>query len=83
MKNVSLYFQEGNSDKEYHIQLEKSGDGFVVNFQYGRRGSNLSAGTKTPTPLPLKEADKVYESKLKEQLRKGYTEGEKKKNSLM
>ncbi len=79
-KSVSLYFKEGTSDKEYHLQLKQSGDGYVVNFQYGRVGNALKADTKTPTALPYDEADKVYEKKLKEQLRKGYSEGEKKKD---
>jgi len=80
MKNVSLYFKEGTSDKEYHLQLEKVKGGFVVNFQYGRRGSSLKSDTKTDTPVSEAEADKIYEAKLREQLRKGYSEGEKKKD---
>src|ERR1035437_4676329 len=81
MKNVSLYFKEGSSDKEYHIQLEEAKGGFVVNFQYGRVGNALQTGTKTPSPVSEAEADKIYTKLLKEKTAKGYAEsGEKKKD---
>ena len=83
MKQVSLYFKEGTSDKEYHIQLEKSGSNYVVNFQYGRVGNALNLGTKTATPVSLEEAEKIYSKLLKEKTGKGYTEKDnvKKKSS--
>lgn len=82
MKEVSLYFKEGTSDKEYHIQLEKANGGFTVNFQYGRVGNALQTGTKTPKPVSEEEADKIYTKLLKEKTAKGYTpkEGGEKKN---
>ena len=46
-EKISLYYQSGNSDKVYHVQLEESDGLYVVNFQYGRRGSTLNTGTKT------------------------------------
>ena len=73
---VSLYYCEGTSDKVYHIQLESEGCGHVVNFQYGRRGSTLNCGTKTPNPVSLEEAEKIYNKLLKEKLGKGYQECE-------
>lgn len=51
-ESVSLFFKEGTSDKEYHAQLEPKDSGWIVNFQYGRRGSALRAESKTPQPLP-------------------------------
>jgi bifunctional non-homologous end joining protein LigD len=78
MKNVSLYFKEGSSDKEYHIQLEKKDGGFVVNFQYGRVGSNLNAGTKTDSPVSLEAAEKIFAKLEREKRGKGYSDGEKK-----
>lgn len=74
-KSISLYFKEGTSDKQYNVQLEKDGNDYVVNFQYGRRGSALKGGTKTPVPLSEAAATKVYDKIVNEQLRKGYTEG--------
>lgn len=72
---VSLYYQQGPSDKVYHIQLEKAEGGYVVNFQYGRRGSALKSGTKTESSVSLECAKKVYEKLLNEKLGKGYSEG--------
>lgn len=74
MKNISLYFKEGSSDKEYHVQMVKSGKGVVVNFQYGRVGNALQSGTKTPVPVSEEEAEKVYDKLVKEKMRKGYAE---------
>ena len=79
MKNISLYFKEGSSDKEYHAQMVKSGKGVVVNFQYGRVGNALQSGTKTPTPVSEEEADKIYTKLVKEKMGKGYQEAPGKK----
>jgi hypothetical protein len=73
-KKVALFFQEGTSDKEYHLALAESGGKYVVNFKYGRRGSNLKDGTKTPSPVSLEEAEKIYAKYLKEKTREGYHE---------
>lgn len=75
MRNVSLYFKSGNSDKVYHVQLEKTGNNYVVNFQYGRRGSALQSGTKTSEPVSLEQATKIYNKLVAEKKGKGY-EGE-------
>ena len=75
-EQISLYYREGNSDKEYHVQLVSAGDLFVVNFQYGRRHSTLSEGTKTAVPVPYDQAKKTYDKLVKEKRTKGYTEGE-------
>ena len=71
---IVLFCTEGGSDKEYRAQIETAeGDGFVVNFQYGRRGQALKSGTKTSKPVPLPEAQKVYSKLVAEKLAKGYT----------
>lgn len=73
-KSVSLYFTEGSSDKEYHIQLSsESSGGWRVNFRYGRRGSSMNSGTKTEYPVAFGVANSLYEDILKKQLKKGYT----------
>lgn len=79
MKSISFKCQEGGSNKEYHIQMVEQGSGFVINFQYGAIGQTLKPGTKTPTPVSEVEAEKIYQSMIKERLKKGYTqEGEAK-----
>jgi len=72
MENISLYFKEGSSDKEYHIQLKQLGKGFFVNFQYGRVGNTLTPGTKTPLGVSEPEAEKIYNKLVKEKMGKGY-----------
>lgn len=75
LQSVSLYYREGSSDKVYHVQLEEVSGGFVVNFQYGRRGSSLQAGTKTQEPVSRTQAEKVFARLVAEKKGKGYTEG--------
>ena len=71
-ESVSLFFKEGTSDKEYHAQLEEKDSGWVVNFQYGRRGSALKADSKTPQPLPYEDAKRIYDKLIREKVGKGY-----------
>jgi bifunctional non-homologous end joining protein LigD len=73
IENIELYYNEGSSDKVYHASLEKEGNGrYVVNFAYGRRGSNLNTGTKTEEPLQLAAATNVYRKLVGSKLAKGY-----------
>lgn len=76
IKQISLYYKDGSSDKVYHAQIEQKDSGYIVNFQYGRRGSTLTAGTKTKDPVDLEKAEKTFQSLIKEKTAKGYTEGE-------
>ncbi len=72
IENIELRYQEGSSDKVYKASVEKSGDLYVVNFAYGRRGSNLNTGTKTEAPLQLNAATQVYRKLVDSKLAKGY-----------
>jgi bifunctional non-homologous end joining protein LigD len=71
--NTTLFFTEGSSDKVYSAQLEAKGDGWIVNFQYGRRGSSLTAGSKTPDPVEYGKALKIYQKLVSEKTSKGYS----------
>jgi bifunctional non-homologous end joining protein LigD len=76
-ESISLYFTNGrNSDKEYHIQLVEKEPGYVVLFQYGRRGSALQSGTKTQKPVSYAMAKKIFAKLVKEKIAKGYSPGE-------
>ena len=75
-QRATLYFREGTSDKIYQVVLEPSGERFVVNFAYGRRGSTLSTGTKTSVPVDLEHARTIFEKLVREKTAKGYTPGE-------
>lgn len=71
-EQVVLFYNEGGSDKEYRAQIVCEGEGFVVNFQYGRRGQALKSGTKTSKPIDLQGAQKVFSRLVAEKLAKGY-----------
>jgi bifunctional non-homologous end joining protein LigD len=72
----SLYYKDGSSDKEYHIQLISKDSGWMVEFQYGRRGSSLKSGVKTTAPVEHAVALKAYSKVVQEKLREGYTESQ-------
>jgi hypothetical protein len=40
-ETIELYFQQGSSDKVYHLQLEGVEEQWSVHAQWGRRGSAL------------------------------------------
>jgi len=74
-ESVTLYFREGSSDKVYQAAIEPAGSQFVVNFAYGRRGTTLTTGTKTSSPVDYAAAKKIYTKLVGEKKAKGYTEG--------
>lgn len=73
IERADLYFTDGKSDKVYHCQLFEVDGGFTVEFQYGRRGSALQAGTKTANPVDEASARKTFDKLVKEKTGKGYT----------
>ncbi len=76
MQSTTLYFREGSSDKVYRVAIETRDGGYVVNFAFGRRGTTLSTGTKTSSPVAMDMAQFVYDKLVKEKMAKGYTSGE-------
>jgi bifunctional non-homologous end joining protein LigD len=72
IEHIELYYREGSSDKVYRAEIEESGGLYVVNFAYGRRGSNLNTGTKTEIPVPLMAATRIYRKLVDSKLAKGY-----------
>ncbi len=72
---VSLYYREGSSDKVFQAAIEPEGDLFLVTFAFGRRGSTLSTGVKTPEPVDFDIALRIFEKLVREKKAKGYTEG--------
>jgi bifunctional non-homologous end joining protein LigD len=72
LPHINLEFREGASDKVYRAGIEKSGDGFVVNFAYGRRGATLNTGSKTTNPVTYDEAVSIYEKLVRSKTAKGY-----------
>lgn len=76
VKQTTLYFCEGNSDKVYEVDLCEVDGKYLVNFRYGRRGSTLRDGTKTTQPVPKDQADKIFDELVQSKTKKGYTEAE-------
>ena len=52
--------------------MEPSGEGYIVTFAYGRRGSNLTTGTKTPHIVTLAQANALHDKLVREKTAKGY-----------
>jgi bifunctional non-homologous end joining protein LigD len=75
-ESTTLYFCEGSSDKIYQAELMPSGQGWKVNFAYGRRGNALQTGTKTIEPVSYNSARSIYLKLLASKRAKGYTPGE-------
>src|SRR5688500_14249330 len=74
--SIDLYFREGASDKVYHAEIVARGDGFVVNFAYGRRGAKMQTGSKTPKPVSRAKAEEIYSKLVTEKTDKGYVTAE-------
>ncbi len=72
IQSASLHFREGSSDKVYHAAIEPKGEGYLVTFAYGRRGSTLTTGAKTPHPVSLDEATKAFNKLVQSKVAKGY-----------
>lgn len=76
MEQITLYFRQGSSDKVYQAALQPQGEKYVVSFAYGRRGSTLVTGLKTPTAVDYDAAKAIYDKLMQEKMAKGYTVGE-------
>lgn len=77
LPSITLYFREGSSDKVYQCSIAHSGGDFYhVHFAYGRRGSTMTAGRKTASPVTLEQAQRVYDKVVNEKKSKGYVQGE-------
>ncbi|GAB4024182.1 hypothetical protein [Spirosoma gilvum] len=73
IKQIKLFFKEGNSDKVYEVDLCEVGVGqYVVNFRFGKRGATLKDGTKTPTPVSMAMAETLFNGLEVEKRKKGY-----------
>jgi len=71
-KNADLFYCEGNSNKEYHIQIvEHSTDSYSVECQWGRVGSTLQTQTKVSGVI-FAQAEKYYSKVYNEKVGKGY-----------
>lgn len=73
LESVTLFFTNGSSDKEYRAWIEAADGGYSVNFAYGRRGSALTTGTKTTSPVSREKAVAIFDKLVASKTSKGYT----------
>jgi bifunctional non-homologous end joining protein LigD len=73
MESITLYYKQGSSDKVYQARIELKDGKYLVNYEYGRRGSTMAAGTKTVTAVDYGAAKGILEKLVKEKIAKGYT----------
>ena len=72
-ESINLHYQEGGSDKIYNVELIETTVGkYHVWFEYGRRGSALTSGSKTVSPTSYESAKKIYDKLVREKMSKGY-----------
>jgi bifunctional non-homologous end joining protein LigD len=67
-KSISLYSDKGGADKVYNVFLVASGNDFKVNYQNGARGSTLTNGTKTASPVAYDKAVAIFDKLVKEKM---------------
>jgi bifunctional non-homologous end joining protein LigD len=68
--------QGGSSDKVYNINLDRSGDGWSVTAQYGRRGNALATDVKTKNgAVGYDAAKKIFDKVVAQKVAKGYVRG--------
>src|SRR3954469_6682280 len=70
VQSSQLRLINSRHSKEYDVTLESQGGGYVVNYAYGAVGAPLKTGTKTPKPVSLAEAQKVYQKLIYEKASK-------------
>ena len=68
IQSIELHSTHAGSDKVYNVQLCEVENGFVVNYQNGRRGGTLATGTKTKTPLTKENAQLIYVRLVREKV---------------
>jgi len=73
--SVALFYCAEGSDKEYHCHIDEQPVGCTVAFAFGRRGSTLQTGTKTPAPVPYEKAKSIFDKLVREKQAKGYSAG--------
>lgn len=77
-ENISLYYRDRNSDKEYHLTLEAKNiytnwTGWSVKARYGARGSTLTHVDRSRgRTTSYVEAKKLYDDIVREKKNKGY-----------
>jgi predicted DNA-binding WGR domain protein len=72
IRKVALRFKDFETDKVYEIELIEDRNNHIVKYRYGNTGGKLQEGTKTKTRVAKKKAHKIFDTLVKEKLKKGY-----------
>ncbi|WP_371357252.1 WGR domain-containing protein, partial [Hydrocoleum sp. CS-953] len=74
IKKIILHYQDDRSDKIYEVDIfeVKENQHYMVNFNYGRRGSQLRHGIKTSGYVSFAKAEKVFNQVIEEKIKRGY-----------
>lgn len=73
LRRTTLHFQQGSSDKIYEVDIiVLAAEQYLVNFRYGRTGKTLTEGSKTPSAVPLQQAETIANSLLVSKINGGY-----------
>jgi len=70
-ESIVLECKANGSDAVYSMQLVKAKDGWLVNYQNGRRGDAPTTGTKTRLPIPYAQARSIYTKTIQEKTAPG------------
>lgn len=65
IQEINLYCKDDTSDKVYNVQIEQVKNGYVVNYQNGKRDGKLTDGTKTDSPVSLENAKEIFDALVK------------------
>lgn len=76
LPSVDLRYVDSRSDKTYQARIVESGDGYDVEFAYGKTGSSLRTGVKNPKTVSLDKALGIYQKLVDSKLNKGYESSE-------
>lgn len=73
VKETLMWYQEGNSDKEYNVYMEKEPSGCLNVFaRYGRRGNTPTTVMKCSGEPSLSKATAVFNDLVASKTKKGY-----------
>jgi len=74
LDEVVLINTDGGHRKAYRVWIEAEGNLFHVGFAYGRIGSTLREGRKTPAPVARVKADAIRTALVHEKEGRGYVQ---------
>lgn len=74
-ESITLYCQEGGSDKVYQVVLAAVDGGYTLMAHNGARGKALKAQPKIVTPAPYAVAKKEFDALVRSKMKKGYKSG--------